>query len=569
MTRTLLIEGFPMAQKMTGARLFAATLKAYGVTHVFFMDAILRRALAEMEDFGITRILGHSEKAVAYMADGFARVSGRPGICMAQSVGAANLAAAMQDPYLGHSAVIAFTGRHVPSYQHRNAYQEVQHEPLFSAVTKFHAKIETLDAMQHLMRQAFREATTGTPRPVHLDVSGYTGDALNALEGEFDIVADEAHMRFPAFRPAPDPAAVKRAAEVIDKAKRPVIIADRGVVVSQAAAALTRLAERIQSPVVVTLDAKATMLEEHPLFRGAVGLYGRGCANHVVADADLVIFAGSNTSDHTTCNYKLPKAGVPVVQIDQDPTEIGRNFPGAIGMLADVGAGMAALAQACAAGQHGDWLGDSQRYVDEWLAEVEKARASEQVPIRPERICKELTEVMPKDAILIADTGYAALWTGTLIYLRHPTQQYFRAAGSLGWSFPAALGAKCAAPDKPVICFTGDGGFFYHLPELETARRRNIKTVTIVNNNRCLSQGLRNLTMSYGSRDKNRMNECFEYRETDFARIAQAFDCFGITVEKPQDFRKAFDAAMASELPAVIDVKTEFASQAPLPWVPA
>lgn len=558
-----------MAQKMTGARLFAHTLKAYGVSHVFFMDAILRRALAEMEDFGIARILGHSEKAVAYMADGFARVSGRPGICMAQSVGAANLAAAMQDPYLGHSPVIAFTGRHAPSFQHRNAYQEVQHEPLFSAVTKFHAKIETLDAMQHLLRQAFREATTGTPRPVHLDVSGYTGDALNALEGEFDIAADEAHTRFPAFRPAPDPAAVMRAAQAIDKAKRPVIIADRGVMVSQAAAQLTRLAERIQSPVVVTLDAKAAMLESHPLFRGAVGLYGRGCANHVVADADLVIFAGSNTSDHTTANYKMPRPGVPVIQIDQDPTEIGRNFTGTIGVLADVGAGMDALAQACAAGQRGDWLGDSQKYVDEWLADAEKARGSEQVPMRPERICKELTELIPKDAILIADTGYAALWTGTLVYLKHPTQQYFRAAGSLGWSFPAALGAKCAAPDKPVICFTGDGGFFYHLPELETARRRNIKTVTIVNNNRCLSQGLRNLTMSYGSRDKIRMSECFEYRETDFARIANAFDCFGITVEKPQDFRKAFDAAMASELPAVIDVKTEFASQAPLPWVPA
>ena len=558
-----------MAQKMTGARLFAQTLKAYGVSHVFFMDAILRRALAEMEDCGITRVLGHSEKAVAYMADGFARVSGRPGICMAQSVGAANLAAAMQDPYLGHSAVIAFTGRHVSQFQHRNAYQEVEHGPLYAAVTKFHARIETLDQMQHLMRQAFREATTGTPRPVHLDVAGYTGDALNALEGEFDIVADEAHTRFPAFRPAPDPAAVKRAAQAIAKSARPVIVADRGVIVARGERALVRFAERIQAPVVVTLDAKAAMLEEHPLFRGAVGLYGRGCANHVVADADLVIFAGSNTSDHTTANYKMPSAGTPVIQIDQDATEIGRNHPGAIGLLADVAAGMEALAQACAGGQHADWLGHSQKYVDEWRAEAEKARTSDQVPIRPERICRELTEVLPKDAIVIADTGYAALWTGTLLYLKHPTQQYFRAAGSLGWSFPAALGAKCAAPDRPVICFTGDGGFFYHLPELETARRRGIKTVTIVNNNHGLTQGLRNLTMSYGTRDKSRMGECFEYRETDFARIAKAFDCFGITVEKPQEFRSAFESAMASELPAVIDVKTEFGAQAPLPWVPS
>ena len=557
-----------MAQKMTGARLFARTLQAYGVTHVFFMDAVLRRALAEMEDCNITRILGHSEKAVAYMADGYARVSGRPGVCFAQSVGAANLAAAMQDPYLGHSAVIAFTGRHVPQFQHRNAYQEVAHEPLFAAVTKFHAEVETLDQLQHLMRQAFREATTGTPRPVHLDIAGLTGDAFMPLEGEFDIAADEAHTRYPAFRPAPDPAAVQRAAQAIACSQRPVIVADRGVIVSNAGSELAALAERIQAAVVVTLDAKPAMLEDHPLFRGAVGLYGRGCANHVVADADLVIFAGSNTSDHTTANYKLPAQATPVIQIDPDPVEIGRNYPGTMGLLADVGAGLGALAAACAPGSHADWLGHSQKYVDEWRAAADAARKSENVPLRPERLCGELTDALPKNAILVADTGFAALWTGTLVYLTSPEQRYFRAAGSLGWSFPAALGAKCAAPEHPVICFTGDGGFFYHLPELETARRRNIKTVTIVNNNHALTQGLRNLTSAYGNHDKTRMHECFVYRETDFARVAQAFDCFGVTVEKPRDFRKAFEAALASDLPAVIDVKTEFGALAELPWVP-
>jgi acetolactate synthase-1/2/3 large subunit len=194
---------------------------------------------------------------------------------------------------------------------------------------------------------------------------------------------------------------------------------------------------------------------------------------------------------------------------------------------------------------------------------------SDQLPMRPERLCAELQQVLPNDAILIADTGYAALWTGTLIELRHASQRYFRAAGSLGWSFPASLGARCAAPDQPVICFTGDGAFYYHLPELETARRWNLKTVTIVNNNHSLTQGLRNLTAAYGARAKDRMAECFAYRETDFAKVAQSFDCFGATVEKPQDFRKAFVAAMASDLPAVIDVKTQFGALAPLPWVPA
>ncbi len=558
-----------MTEKMKGSRLVAHLLKAHGVTHVFFMDAVLRRALAEMEDFGIARILGHSEKAVAYMADGYARVSGRPGVCFAQSVGAANLAAGMQDPYLGHSPVIAMTGRHVASFQYRNAYQEVDHGPLYAAVTKFHGRIDVQEQIPILFRAAFREATTGTPRPVHLDVAGFTGDALTVTEGTFDLTVDDAHTRFPAFRPAPDPAAIERAIVAIKTAKRPVIIADRGVIISGASAALARFAERIQAPVVVTLDAKQAMLEDHKLFRGAVGLYGRGCANHVVAEADLVIYAGSNTSDHTTANWTMPKQGTAIIQIDIDPLEIGRNYPGTIGVLSDVRAGLEALATDADAATHEDWLAHTQKFVDEWRVEAEKARSSEQMPMRPERLVKELNEVLPKDAIVIADTGYAALWTGTLLYLRHPTQQYFRAAGSLGWSFPASLGAKCAAPDKPVICFTGDGGFFYHLPELETARRRNIKTITIVNNNHCLSQGLRNLNIAYeGRAEPNRKDECYEYRETDFAKVAQSFDCFGVTVDKPQDFKKAFDAAMASDLPAVIDVKTQFAVQAPLPWVP-
>ncbi len=557
-----------MAQKMTGARLVAEMLKAYGVTHVFFMDAILRRALVEIGEVGITRILGHSEKAVAYMADGYARVSGRPGICMAQSVGAANLAAGMQDPYLGHSAVIALTGRHVAPFQYRNAYQEVAHEPLYAAVTKFQGRIDTLEQMPHLLRQAFREATTGTPRPVHLDVAGFTGDAITALEDTFDIVADEAHTRFPAFTPAPDAAAILRAEAAINAASRPVIVADRGAIISGAGKALARLAERIQAPVVATPDAKTIMVEDHPLYHGTLGLYGRSCANHVVAEADLVIFAGSNTSDHTTANWKMPQPGTAIIQIDIDPVEIGRNYPGVIGIQSDVRKALEVLATGTAA-RHDEWLARTRAFVDEWRKEADKARASEQVPMRPERICGELTEVLPKNAILIADTGYAALWTGTLVYLRHPDQRYFRAAGSLGWSFPASLGAKCAAPDQPVICFCGDGGFYYHLPELETARRRGIKTVTIVNNNRCLSQGLRNLNLAYQGHDQSGKGELYEYRETDFARIAQSFDCFGVTVEKPQDFRSAFEHAMASDLPAVIDVKTEFAGQATMPWVPS
>ncbi|MGE0797560.1 MAG: thiamine pyrophosphate-binding protein [Lautropia sp.] len=557
-----------MSESMTGARYIARLFSAYGVTHVFFMDAVLRRALAEMEDFGITRVLGHTEKSVAYMADGYARIAGRPGICMAQSVGAANLAAGLQDAYLGHSPVIALTGRHVAAMQYRNSYQEVEHGPLFAPVTKSSARVDVLEQLPHLIRQAFRAATSGTPRPVHLDVAGNTGDALTAQTCDFPVEADPAHLACPAFRPAPDPEALARAVRAIAESSRPVIVADRGVITSGAEQALRLFAERIQAPVVATLDAKAALPESHPLFRGLAGSYGRSCANHVIDEADLVIYAGSDTSDHTTANFRMPRPGTPIVQIDLDPEELGRNYPCTIGLLCDVRSGLAALAAGTPSGSRRSWLGQTLAHVEAWRDEWEPLRRADQIPMRPERLCAALTEVLPEDAILVADTGYAALWSGNLVDFRHPGQQYIRAAGSLGWSFPAALGAQFAAPGRTVVCFTGDGGFSYHLPELETARRWGLKTITIVNNNHCLSQGVRNLGLAYGTRPQDRMHECFLYRETDFAKIAQSFDCFGITVEDPRDFARAFAAARASNLPAVIDVKTEFAYQARTPWVP-
>jgi len=561
-------EKSPMAQKMTVARLVAQTLKAYGVSHVFFIDAIMRRVLPEIDLAGIQRVLGHSEKAVAYMADGFARVSGRPGVCMAQSVGAANLASGLQDAYLGHSPVIAITGRHVAQNQYRNAYQEVPHAPLYDSVTKFSGRIDAPEQVSHLIRAAFREATTGTPRPVHLDIAGFTGDALTSIEGDFAVAADEAHMRYPAFRPAPDPAAVARAVAAVKASTRPVIVADRGVMVADAGAALDALAQHIGAVIVTTPDAKTAVLEDNPLLRGIVGQYGQSGANHVVAEADLVIYCGSTTSDHTTGGWKLPKQGTAVIQVDIDPLEIGRNYPGTVGILSDVRAALEAIRAAAPATRRDAWLAQSKAHFDAWRAEAQKHRSSDQVPLRPERICQELTEVLPKDAILFADTGYAALLTGTLMHLRHPAQRYFRAAGSLGWSFPASLGGKCAAPDRPVVCFTGDGGFFYHLPELETARRRGIKTVTVVNNNNCLGQGLRNLTLAYKGYDEANKGECYEFNDTDFSKVAQTFDCFGVVVEKPQDFRKAFEAAMAADRPAVIDVRSDPAALVALPWMP-
>ena len=557
-----------MSEKMTGAKYFTRMLEAYGVTHVFFMDAVLRRALAEMEDTKIDRILGHSEKGVGYMADGYARVSGKPGICMAQSVGAANLAASLQDPYLGHSPVIAFTGRHVAAMQYRNAYQEVDHAPLFAPVTKFNAQMEVVEQMPHLIRQAFREATTGTPRPAHIDVAGFTGDALTPLEVDFELTVDPVHQTFPAFRPQPDHLMIAQAVTAIVKSKKPVIIVDRGAGISGAREALHQFAQKIQAPITATLDAKSIVLESEPLFRGMVGLYGRSCTNHIVDEADLVIYLGSNTSDHTTANWKLPRPHIPTIQIDMDPVEIGRNYPNCIGIQADVRSALEVLVEKCPTLQHDEWLAYSASLVAAWWQEQEVELSRQELPMHPQRLCREMTKLLPKDAILVADTGYSALWTGNLVEMTHPDQMYMRAAGSLGWSFPAAIGAKAAAPHRTVVCFVGDGGFSYHLPELETAKRWGLNVIVIVNNNECLSQGVKNLNIAYGNRPEGRKKECYVYEPTDFAKIAQAFHCFGVTVEDPQDFAAAFDAAVASNLPAVIDVKTELTYQAQMAWVP-
>jgi acetolactate synthase-1/2/3 large subunit len=520
-----------------------------------------------MEEVGIRRVLARSEKAAAYMADGYSRASHRPALCMAQAVGAANLAAGLQDAWLGQSSVVALTGRKPPIEQYRNSYQEVPHEPLFSAVAKMSARVDVPEQLPLLLRQAFRVATTGRPGPAHLDINGMTGDTTAMAECPGAAMPEPSFARVPAFRPPADPGMLAAAAAAVDAARRPVLVAGTGVMVSQAEAALARLAERLSAPVVATLDAKAALVEQHPLNGGIVGTYSRSCANRIVAEADLVLFVGCDTSDQATCNWTVPRPGIAVVQIDPDPSELGRSYPGTIGLQADVRAGLDQLADEVAARDDRAWAARAAALVAEWRAETAPARAAAANPIRPERLCAELSAVLPEDAVLVADTGYSSQWSGTLVELRSPRQRYLRAAGSLGWGFPGSLGAKCALPDRPVVCFTGDGGFMYHMAELETARRCGIHTVTIVNNNGCLAQGARSIDAAYEGRNGNK-HEIYVFHPMNFAAIAQSMDCFGVRVETAADFADAFAEASRAGRPAVIDVATDPEARAPLGWLP-
>ena len=553
---------------LTGARFIAETLYGYGVTHVFYMDAILRQTLVEMDALGLRRILTHSEKAAAYMADGYARVSHRPGVCMAQNVGAANLAAGLQDAWLGCSPVIALTGKKPPLLQYRHAYQEIDHHPLFAPVTKFNAEVAAPAQLPFLLRQAFREATTHTPGPVHLDLLGHNGRLLEAAEGSFPVTVEAPFTHYPAYRPEPDPAEIELAAQAIAAAQRPVIVAGGGVRLSSAQAEVVALAERLSIPVATSVNGKGTILDRHPLSVGVVGSYSVRCANQVVSQADLVIYIGSNTGDQVTNNYTVPAAGARVVQIDINPAEIGRSYVGALGVVADARKAAAALLRALPDQRANTaWLEQVQWLVSAWRAEIEPLRQSAATPIRPERLCLELTRALPADAVLVADTGYAAIWTATMVELTDPDQTYLRAAGSLGWAFPAALGVKCAVPHRPVICFTGDGGFWYHLTEMETARRFNINTVTIVNNNSGLAQGISDVTRLYAGHPGT-PEQMYQFTPVNFARVAKEMGCWARRVEDPADISEAIRQALAAERPAIVEVLTGLEYEAPNPWSP-
>ena len=553
---------------MTGARFLAETVHGYGLTHIFFMPYIVPRALMEMEKLGIQRIQTHGEKAAAYMADAYARVRRTPSLCMAQSVGALNLAAGLQDAYLACSPVIALTGREFQMHQQRHAYQEVDHVNPFAAVTKSSAFVAKPEQLPVYLRQAFRAATTGTPGPVHLELEGLDGKAVVDVEADLQVIVESTFAQLPPFRPEAELEKITAALQLLTQAQRPVIVAGGGVTTSGARAELIALAEKLSIPVATALNAKAMFPADHPLAVGVPGSYSRACANQTLCEADLVFFIGSHTGGQGTNNYTIPPQGTPIIQLDINAAEIGRNYPLKAGLQGDVRNTLRRMLElAETAAPRTTWINRVQELVQAWKEDGGEQFNSDIVPMRPERLCRELSDYLPSDAILVSDTGHSGIWTGTMLDLKHPNQSYIRCAGSLGWGVPAAIGAKCGQPDRPVVCFTGDGGIWYHITELDTARKYGINPVIVVNNNHSLNQEKGGVEAVYGGQTKG-SDELWLFPESDFAKMAESMGCFGITVHKPSELAGALDQAFASGKPAVVDVKTHIDGIAPAAWRP-
>jgi len=547
--------------RMTGSRFFAETVHAYGISHLFFVPTILFPALAEMEDLGICRMMTHGEKAAAYMADGYARAARKPGLCLAQSVGAANLAAGLKDAYLAGSPVVAITGGPTHEYRYRHVYQEIEDFPMFEPVTKLNARVDTVERLPDLLRQAFRVATSGMPGPVHLQLRGHFGQSIEG-EADLTVFAEEQYASYPPVRPEAEPERVRDAARLLAEAARPVIVAGGGVVASGAAAELVALAEKLSIPVATALNAKEVIAADHPLAIGVCGTYSRWCANRLLTEADLVFFIGSHTGSQVTDYWKYPPRGTPVLQLDVDPEEIGRSYPARVGLVGDARATLRRLLEAVEPTRRDDWTARARQVVAEWRAEQEPLRASDAVPMRPERICREIGEWLPPDAVVVSDTGHAGIWTGTMLDLTSPGQRYIRCAGSLGWGLPGAIGAKCALPDRPVLCFTGDGGLYYHLAELETAARFGINVVVVVNDNRSLNQETLHVQEAYGGNPRGGADGMWIFEPNDLARVAESLGCLGIRVERPSEIRPALERAFAANRPALIDAVSDIAALA-------
>jgi acetolactate synthase-1/2/3 large subunit len=556
------------AASMNGAEWLAQALAGTGMSHVFFVESVMRRTLLQLSDLGVKPVLAHSEKAAAYMADGYARVARRPGVCMAQSVGAANLASGLQDAWLGRTPVIALTGHKEPSFQHRNSYQEIPHAPLFSAVTKFSTAVLSTSELPRLLRHAWRAALAETPRPTHLDFNGLQGDVIELGQTAEPPVLETEARPIPMHRPLADERDIERIAALLKGARRVAIVAGDGAAMSQAGPEVLALAEALAAPVATTLGARGIIPTRHRLSAGVAGSYSAPPANRIVHSAELVLFIGCDTGDQVTLNWTIPSYGTQIVQIESDPLEIGRSYPNTTGIVGDPKATAARLVEIVGRpNRDTGFAEEAARIVADWRDSMAALAEKNTAPIAVERLCAEVTSALPVDGILVADTGYSGIWTGTMIELNGAGQTYLRAAGSLGWAFPASLGAKCAAGDRKVVCFTGDGGFYYHLAELESARRAGIAVTVIVNNNSGFGQNLTGVHRIAGNRP-GRGEELIRFGPTDFTGVARSFGVRGIRVEQPSEIAPALREALAADETVVVDVVTDLEPRAPAPWSP-
>jgi acetolactate synthase I/II/III large subunit len=561
--------------QLSGAEAFVRMLQLHGVTHIFglcgdtslpFYDALFRL------DHGMKHILTRDERCAAYMADAYARVTGKVGICEGPSGGGATyILPGVVEANESSIPVLAITTDIAVSSRGRFALTELDQEGLFRPLTKFTSVLDRAREVPRTVRAAFRHMTTGRPGAAHI---GFPFDVQRAPVDESDVWADEALGSFPARRAAPEPAAVTAAAEAILSAKEPLIICGGGPVIAGAEAQVLALAELLEAPVATTVSGQGVIAEDHPLAVGVVGSNGGSLTTRaIVKAADLVIFIGCRAGSVTTEGWKYPEAGVTrVVHIDVDPNTIGVNFETEAAIVADARLALEVLVAEIGGSLKGTPRREMGRAAvararEEKFAAFRKLAQSEKLPIRPERIIADLQSVLPRDAIIVADPGTPCPYFSAFYDFLEPGRKFItnRAHGALGYALPAAVGACFGRPEAKVVSVMGDGSFGFSVGELETIVRYNLPITMVVVSNSVFGWIKAGQKTSFSKRYFS-----VDFNRSDHARIAEAFGVTSWRVENPEYLRSVLAKAVATDGPTLVDVISQPLHEAKAPvskWI--
>jgi acetolactate synthase-1/2/3 large subunit len=533
---------------MTGAQAIIEALKRENVTHLFGISGGAVLPLYDaLYDADLRNILAHHEQCAGHMADGYARASGRPGVCLTTSgPGATNLVTGIANAYMDSSPVIALTGQ-VPRHAiGTDGFQEADIVGIATPITKFVTQIKQVQDIPRTLRHAFYIATSGRPGPVLVDIP----KDIQIISGNMKFVKQ---VNLPGYKPRddPHPIQVKRAAEMLLQAKTPMILAGGGVIISEASRDLQQLAELIMMPVATTFMGKGSYPETHPLSLGVVGMHGTVEANRLILEADVLLTVGARFSDRTTGRVDGFCPDAKIIHIDIDSAEIGKNVVVDLPIVADAGKALRALYEILVSrivkNEDSPWLKRIQQVRDYVRADTQTEHRS----LTPPKLIKQLRELLPIHSIVTTEVGQNQMWAA-LHYQALAPRTFISSGGlgTMGFGFPAALGVKTAQPDVPVVDIAGDGSFIMSVQELATSVLEDIPVIVVILNNSVLGMVAQWQRMFY----KSRYSGTLLKNNPDFVKLAEAFSAEGVRVNSIPEFSKAVKTALKSPVTTVIDV---------------
>ncbi|MBN1157605.1 biosynthetic-type acetolactate synthase large subunit [Candidatus Woesearchaeota archaeon] len=508
----------------------------------------------------IKNILVRHEQGAAHAADGYARASGKPGICIATSgPGATNLVTGIMTAYMDSSPIIAFGGQVSMSLIGNDAFQEADMMGITLPITKHSFQIKKANDVVPTILKAFRISAEGRPGPVYIDLPKdcQVGEVTKEAPKKVDI---------PSFKPVyrGNINQIKKAADMILAAERPVVIAGGGTIIANAAKEVTVLMDTFMIPTATTIMGKGIIPEDHPLAIGQVGMHGRKAANYAVINADLVMAVGCRFSDRITGNTSSYAEKAKVIHIDIDAAEIGKNIEVDVPIVGDSKSVLSDLIVVM-----NEKL--KKKTETEWSKRMKELNQlcrcnmdSKKEPIEPKKLLFELNRILKTDDIVVTGVGQHQMFATHFIDRMKPrTFITSGGAGTMGFGLPAAMGAKVAVPDTNVFDIDGDGSFLMNIQELATLKEENIKVIPVVFNNSYLGMVRQWLEIYYSKR----YSQVKLGRHSDFVKIAEAFGLGGIRVEKPAKIQDALKESIRSKETMVLDVYVEPESNI-LPMLP-